>query len=50
MNAEPCLAIAIINGYPRQSRENFDRVPSHTEAAAMEINIISAVLDVDQAT
>jgi GMP synthase (glutamine-hydrolysing) len=25
MNAEPRLAIAILNGYPRQSRENFDR-------------------------
>ena len=25
MNAEPRLAIAILNGYPRKSRENFDR-------------------------
>jgi GMP synthase (glutamine-hydrolysing) len=25
MNAEPGLAIAILNGYPRQSRENFER-------------------------
>lgn len=25
MKAEPRLAIAILNGYPRQSRENFDR-------------------------
>jgi len=25
MNAEPRLAIAIFNGYPRKSRENFDR-------------------------
>jgi len=25
MKAEPCLAIAILNGYPRKSRENFDR-------------------------